>query len=112
MQPSEELPWVLKAELCRVRKTFRDLAEDLGVGQTYLSMVVHGQKRAYDVIDAIGRWLYVRGLNASYVVALAFYDREDRLSSPEARWRLARYYAKLWAEEQEHKLEAKDAVYD
>lgn len=74
MQPSEELPWALKAELCRVRKTFRDLAEDLGVGQTYLSMVVHGQKRAYDVIDAIGK-----------PFRRAFRNRSSRRGSPRAQ---------------------------
>ena len=112
MVPNDTLAKALKRELAKVDVTYRTFSRALGVSQSYLSMVVHGDKLGAGLMNAVGLWLLTHKLDARYIMALWIYERAKWLRTPEARWRSANYTAKLWVEEQESKMETKNAVYD
>ena len=105
MVPSETMAEALKRELSTVGVSCKTLAATFGVSPSYLSMVVHGEKLGNELLHTLGVWLLSQKLDARYIMALG-------LRTNEARWRSAYYAAKLWVEEQESKMETKNAVYD
>lgn len=112
MVPSETMAEALKRELSTVGVSCKTLAATFGVSPSYLSMVVHGEKLGNELLHTLGVWLLSQKLDARYIMALWIYERAKWLRTPEARWRSANYTAKLWVEEQESKMETKNAVYD
>ena len=112
MVPNDTLAKALKRELAKVDMTYRGFCRVLGVSPSYMSMVVHGEKLGMGLLNVVGLWLLTHKLDARYIVALWIYERTKWLRTPEARWRSANYTAKLWVEEQESKMETKNAVYD
>ena len=106
----ETFSQALKKELKFAGKRMLDLAKELGVSHSYLSIIVRNKiRKSLPVVEDLSKCLMGWGVDTERVLLAYFLERDclpiHWLKNPEAKRRLAAFAVRLWIEEREIELE-------
>lgn len=112
----ETFSQALKKELRLVGKRMFDLAKELGISHSYLSIIVRNKiRKSLPVVEDLAKHLMGSGVDVERVLLAYFLERDCLpiywLKNPEAKRRLAAFAVRLWVEEREIEKEQKDVLH-
>ncbi|MGN1208672.1 MAG: hypothetical protein ACI4SV_00100 [Duodenibacillus sp.] len=97
----------LSAELKKYGMTMNELADLINVRPSRLYAATGTSRPCIQTTLKLMKWMLLRDMDIPTIVGLGFVQKEKLplgiLENPESRYRLAKFFMRLWVEEQEEK---------